>query len=201
MRSIYRIVIFLIRAYMRVFFHYRIINKDKLKEVEGCIVAANHISANDPPFIGAILPVEINTLAKKELFKIPLFARVLRFFNAIPIKRGTIDRQALLEAEKKLIAGQSLLIFPEGTRKSVRVKAGIGMIAMHTGKSIIPVQISNSDKFWDCFLGRKRVIITIGDKIELSDFKDLTDSKDDYRRIADHVMEKINELAYDNKNS
>jgi 1-acyl-sn-glycerol-3-phosphate acyltransferase len=39
------------------------------------------------------------------------------------------------------------LIFPEGTRKSSKPKAGIAILAYNTQAKVIPVNIKNSNKF------------------------------------------------------
>ncbi len=165
-----------------------------MKNIKNCILASNHISWFDPPFIGSIMPAEINYLAKSELFKNKFFGNFLRFVNAIPIKRGKVDRAAINRVEEKLAAGQSILLFPEGTRKSDKVKPGIGKIAIQTGKDIVPIFMKNSNNFKKCFSGKEKMKIVIGEKIRKEDYSQLDDSKDSYRYLANFIMEKINEL-------
>ena len=84
MRLSYRFLTWLIQVYMRIFYKYKIINPERLQNIDNCIIAANHISANDPPFLGGIIPREIFYLAKSELFKHKLFGKILKHFNVIP---------------------------------------------------------------------------------------------------------------------
>jgi len=179
---------------MKHLWHYKIIHKERIKNITNCILASNHISWFDPPFIGSIMPFEINYLAKSELFKNKLFGKLLAFLNVIPIKRGKVDRAAINRVEEKLASGQSILLFPEGTRKSNKVKAGIGKIAIQTGKDIVPIYMKNSNNFKKCISGKEKMKIVIGEKIKKEDYSNLDDSKDSYRYLANFIMDKINEL-------
>lgn len=194
MRKIYFLTCFLIRLIMKLFWHYKIINKERLKTIDNCIIAPNHISAYDPTFIGAIIPMEISYLAKIEIFKNPILARFLRLHNVIPIARRRIDRKAIENVEERLRSGHSMLIFPEGTRKSYKAKPGIGKIAIQTQKDILPIFMINSDNFWKCFLGKDRLKIVIGNKIKIDQLQHFKETKSDYRALADYILEKINEL-------
>jgi 1-acyl-sn-glycerol-3-phosphate acyltransferase len=185
---------------MKIFWNLEIIHPEKREHIENCLIASNHISYFDPPFIGSIIPIEIFFLAKAELFENPILKILLPRFNTIPIRRGTIDRNAIKQAEKILTDGNSLLIFPEGTRKNVKVKAGVGKIAFQMQKNIIPVYIKNSDHFLACFLRKKKLQIVFGDKINISRFSN-DDEKRIYYEIAEYTISKIYELENECKNS
>lgn len=194
MRKTYFLICFFIRLFMKLFWHYKIINKERLKTLDNCIIASNHISAYDPTFIGAIMPMEISYLAKIEIFKNPIFARFLKYVNAIPIARRKIDRKAIENVIEKLRSGHSMMIFPEGTRKSYKAKPGIGKIAIQTQKDILPIFMINSDDFRKCFFRKDRLKIVIGNKIKIDQLKHFKETKSDYRALADFILEKINEL-------
>ncbi len=201
MRLSYRFIIFMVRVYMRIFYNYKVVNRDYLKTIDGCLIAANHISANDPPFIGSIMPMEINYLAKIELFRKKIAAAFLLYVNAIPVKRGRIDIRAIKTVEEKLAKGQSVLIFPEGTRKSAKTKPGIGKIALETKKNILPILIKNTDDLKGCLFRKKRVEIIIGKIINTEPFQKETLEKQDYRDLAEYVMTVIRDLDNDHTNS
>jgi len=194
MRRSYAIITGCVRFMMNVLWRLEICGKEKLKNMENCIIAANHISAYDPPFIGSIIPIEIHYLAKWELFKNKLLAAILLSLNCIPIKRGKVDKNAITRVKIVLRKNRSILIFPEGTRKSSRVKSGIGKFALETKTDICPVYVENSTDFWGCFLGRKRLRIIIGDRIKADEFKAWEANKENYQKLSQYVMEKIFEL-------
>ncbi len=194
MRFFYNVITSSIRGIMRVFWNYKIINDERFDSIEGSIIAPNHIHLLDPPFIGSALKKEIYILAKFELFKNPLFGKLLRHLNSIPIKRGKVDRTAIKTAQNALTNGHSLMIFPEGTRKSTNVKAGIGKIAFETQKNIVPIFIKYPSSWLKSFFRMDSLKIVIGKKILISQFKKTEKIKDTYREIAEFTMQKIREL-------
>jgi len=198
MRTSYRLITSCIRFWMKIFWRLEIVNPERLQYMTNCIIAANHISAYDPPFIGSIIPTEIHYLAKNELFKNKLFGAVLKHLNAIPIRRGRIDKRAITMVKMVLRINHSILIFPEGTRKSTKVKSGIGKFAIDAKKDICPILIENSTSFWQCFTGKKKLRIFIGEKIKADTFKDLESNKENYQKIAENVMQTILNLGSEN---
>lgn len=179
---------------MKYIWRYKIIHPERLENLHNCIIASNHISWFDPPFLGAIMPIQINILAKSEIFKYKLFSKYLKAVNAIPIRRGTIDRNAFKIVKEKLSSGQSILLFPEGTRNSGKSRPGIGKIAIQTGRDILPIFVKNTDKLWECFLRKKKLIFVIGERIPQESYSDLDDKKDNYRSLANTIFSKICEL-------
>jgi 1-acyl-sn-glycerol-3-phosphate acyltransferase len=194
MRFSYSLCVAVTRAYLKILGNYEIIHKERLKDWVPCIVAANHISYHDPPFIGSILPEEISYMAKKELFANPIIGWFLRYLNSLPVTRGRIDRELLAEINSLLKKGNSILMFPEGSRKSFTVKPGIGILAYETKVSILPVYIENSNKIVQCLMRKKSVRIIIGERIDTKMYRELPANKDTYRKIAEDIMNEINRL-------
>lgn len=112
----------------------------------GCVFASNHVSHLDPPLVGSCIPREIHFLARKTLFKNAVFGHIIARANAIPVdlEKGmevsTFKRLAALAA-----AGESTLIFPEGTRSADGemgdAKGGTGMLACRMGLTVVPVRV------------------------------------------------------------
>jgi 1-acyl-sn-glycerol-3-phosphate acyltransferase len=114
------------------------------------ILAANHQGAGDIMIVLAFLPVHFRFAIKKELFDIPIFGWYLRRAGYFPI-----DRELVLSAYKMveqivgfLNAGDSVLIFPEGTRSTDgtlgKFKRGSLLAALKSGAPIVPLAISGS---------------------------------------------------------
>ena len=111
-----------------------------------CIIACNHQSFLDPPLVGCSLPKETYFFARKTLFKNPVLAYILRTCNTIPIDRDSnSDISAFKRVFSVLKNGQSLLMFPEGTRSHdgqlQEAQAGIGLIACKTQVPVVPVRV------------------------------------------------------------
>jgi len=200
MNLLYRISVFNLTLLRKILGN-RVIHKQRLAGSTNCIIAANHISYLDPPFIGSLIKKEINYLAKAELFHFKPFGKILRSVHAIPIKRGRIDCKAIEICSQRLQSGQALLIFPEGSRSSFQAKPGIGKIALQTRKDILPIYIANSNKFCATLFRKKRLTFVIGEKIKINNFIKYGDNKENYRRIANYVLEKINGLKNECENS
>ncbi|MCG8459057.1 MAG: 1-acyl-sn-glycerol-3-phosphate acyltransferase [Holophagales bacterium] len=113
----------------------------------GYIFMANHQSMYDIPALIAGMPGEVRFLAKKSLFKIPVFGWALSAGGFVPVDRG--NRQAASEtyqrATRILESGRSILIFPEETRSAdgrlLPFKRGGAVLAAKTGFPIVPVGI------------------------------------------------------------
>jgi len=123
---------------------------DNLPKNGSYILAANHQSHADPPIIGSCIKKQIYYIAKKELFEIPVLGWLIKKANAFPVDRAIADIGALKNALKILHSGNTLLIFPEGTRykpgKVRKLKNGAAMLSVAANSPVVPVAIINSDK-------------------------------------------------------
>jgi 1-acyl-sn-glycerol-3-phosphate acyltransferase len=88
-------------------------------------------------------------MAKDELFKSKLSARILGGLGGFPVRRGRPDRSALLRSLELLESGEILGIFPEGTRtpgaRFESLEEGFAYIALKSGAPIVPVAISGTE--------------------------------------------------------
>lgn len=162
------------------------------------ILAVNHISFYDPPLVGSMARREFNFLGKDTLFKKPMVGRILKMVKVISVKRGTIDRRAIEQCVEVLQKGESLILFPEGTRSRtgdfLDPKPGIGMIAHQARCTIVPAFVKGSDRLGDCLLGRKQLLVSFGDPITEQWLSSLQPEKGIYQKIADEVMNRIRDL-------
>lgn len=115
------------------------------------IIMANHQSYYDI-FLLLILPIFIHWMAKKELFKIPLFGWILNSIGAISIDRGNRGRaySSIKKAVKKIREGATVLVFPEGTRsvdgKLLPFNKGGFFLASLSRVPILPIVIQGTNK-------------------------------------------------------
>ena len=134
------------------------------------ILAANHLSNADPPFIGGWLSPALERrptfLAKEALFKGPLGV-LIRSLGAEPVKAGGSDIGAYRVAKAILDQGGVVAILPEGTRSFDGVmtepKPGVSLLATRTGTPVLPVGISGTDEL----IAREKVLPNIGSRIIL----------------------------------
>jgi len=124
---------------------------ERLDKNRPYIFIANHQSHIDIPILVQSLPgFQLRWIAKKTLAYVPFFGWALLASRHIVIDRA--DRagamSSLTKAKKKLAAGISVVIFPEGTRgvggRVGRFKRGAFLLAIKTKTPIAPVTISGS---------------------------------------------------------
>jgi 1-acyl-sn-glycerol-3-phosphate acyltransferase len=161
-------------------------------------MASNHVSYYDPPLIGSWQGRRMYFFTKQELFRNRLFGAILRSCNSLPVKRGTIDRQAIKLAVGAIHDGYGLVLFPEGTRSRtdqfLRAKAGLGIVARAAECPIVPTYLHGSNRLKDCFRRRTRLTIVYGEPLSVDWVKSFPAEKAGYQAMAETVMERIGDL-------
>jgi 1-acyl-sn-glycerol-3-phosphate acyltransferase len=162
------------------------------------IFAANHQSQFDILVLQGYLGVNFRWLAKKELFKIPIWGPAMRRAGYIPIDRshGKQAIKSLDEAAQKIAAGDSVIIFPEGTRskdgKLHDFKAGAMVLAIKSGVPIVPVAILGTYEILPkgkLLMNPGKVQIRVGRPIETKNY-----SSRDKHELAKVSQEAVTEL-------
>lgn len=196
MKAYYRIISKVSFIVFKYIFGLKVIGKENLRDVfsQRCIIASNHMSNFDPPLIGSTMPVAIHFMAKEELFKFKPFAWLIAKFNATPVKRGVVDKRALNTINKILNNDETIVIFPEGSRKSFTAKPGIALLAMNTKSAILPIYIENSNHLFRSLLRIKKLKMYIGKPIKPEYYQNLELNKDNYREFSHEILNIINGL-------
>jgi 1-acyl-sn-glycerol-3-phosphate acyltransferase len=114
------------------------------------VFMANHQSDFDIFIVLAYVPGQFRWIAKKELFKVPVFGPAMRRAGYIEIDRQHHEKalKSLDEAAAKIKEGKSVMTFPEGTRsrdKTIKpFKQGVFYLAVQSGVPITPISIIGS---------------------------------------------------------
>ncbi|HEY1953580.1 MAG TPA: lysophospholipid acyltransferase family protein [Gemmatimonadaceae bacterium] len=124
----------------------RVHGGENLVDGQTYIFASNHISWFDVPALAKILPRH-KFVAKAELFKVPIFGKAMRAAGMIEIQRE--NRKAAFGAydvaASRIRAGNSVVVFPEGTRGRdypLRpFKKGPFVLAIAAGVPILPIVV------------------------------------------------------------
>src|ERR1700730_17558966 len=115
-----------------------------------CLFVANHTSSADAPAVVGAIPRRIAILLKESLFKYPIVGQAFHLARFIPVNRKERDSalESLEKAIESLRAGQSFLIYPEGTRspdgRLQDFKKGAVVMAIKAGVPIVPVACSGA---------------------------------------------------------
>src|SRR5512135_2755890 len=99
-------------VFFKVMFGFRVIGRDNLPKTGPVILASNHASYLDPPFVGTGAPRQVNFLAKEELFNRPWKRFIMRNWKAIPVRREQLDKAVLKTVLDRLKAGEGVGLFP-----------------------------------------------------------------------------------------
>lgn len=191
LKQIIRIIVrTAIRIYFVVVHRVKVIGTENIPKdkKEPLIYCGNHRTYNDPPLIVVTAKRHVRFLAKEELRKNPFFAFLGVVFDGIYVKRDSKDISALKTTLKALKDGESIALFPEGTRNGVekgqKTKDGAAFFAVKTGAKVIPVGITGGIKPFD------KMTIKYGEPMDFSNR-----SKEELDEITDEIMNKIVELT------
>jgi len=191
------LVKFVFRIYFKTFHDFQVEGLENIPKEGALLIASNHLSNADPPAIGSFsgLVRDSRFVAKKELFEIPVFGWFFRHCNYIPVdrQRQIGDFGALKEVVHALDNGESVIMFPEGTRsktgKPQKPKSGIGFLVYKTGVPVLPVRITGTFG-WPWV---RKIRIKFGKVMHLT--KDETlEPKAQYKEFANKIMEQINSI-------
>lgn len=114
------------------------------------VIIGNHMSLLETALLHAFLRPrrDFTFVIKRSLLNVPFFGDIMRALNAIPVDRVNPrdDFKAVMEeGEKRLKAGQSVIVFPQSTRSSTFDPAEFNTIgvklARHAGAPVIPLAL------------------------------------------------------------
>jgi 1-acyl-sn-glycerol-3-phosphate acyltransferase len=125
----------------------RVAGAQNVPHNRAAVFCSNHQSNVDPPILFDALHPRMHILYKAEIDAIPILARSFRLGGFIPIDRR--NKEAALRAIEvgaaSIRAGNSFLIFPEGTRSRsgelLPFKKGGFIMALQAQVPIVPVAV------------------------------------------------------------
>ena len=200
MSPVYGIFHYAFSVFYGMFFRGDVIGVENLPATGGFLVAANHASFFDPPFIGCQVPRQIAYFARKTLWKGGLASWWLDAVGTIPVDRdGGQDVSAIKRVLKAIKDERGLILFPEGTRSQdgqlQTAKAGVGLIACRTQVPVVPVRIFGSFEAYG--KGAKvprfgtRVTVIFGAPILPASYDESSAGKERYQIASERIMARI----------
>ncbi|MDR3144111.1 MAG: 1-acyl-sn-glycerol-3-phosphate acyltransferase [Puniceicoccales bacterium] len=200
---VYRIVVFIAKIMFRELFDGDVYGDENIPRHGPCLLACNHLSYFDPPFIGsAVSNREVFSMARSSLFRTKFRNWLFRNMNCVALNRGGADVAAIRAALRLLKNGKCLMIFPEGTRSKDgshgSVHAGVGMLACRTRVQVIPCRIfgtfeimGRGRKFFDW---NRKATIVFGTALKPADYMPPDAYKRDYEYSAAVIMEAVRSI-------
>ncbi|NBO38619.1 1-acyl-sn-glycerol-3-phosphate acyltransferase [bacterium] len=123
---------------------------------EQFILVSNHRSNLDPLLV-FVVGRPLVFLAKKSVLKTPVIGWWMKLCGDVPVDRGekTSREQSLALMKERLQTGDSLLIYPEGTRQTDPnvplgpFKDGAFHLAAQSGVPIVLLVLNRTDRVWE----------------------------------------------------
>ncbi len=206
-RIVHGVACTVVGGFVKLFWPWKFTDMENFTDVakkQGVVVIMNHVSNLDPviPIISAYFKgVTLRPIYKSEFAENP----VLRWFfmrgGGIPVHRHTADLTAIRTAQRALENGESILIFPEGTRvkegeESV-IHKGFALMAQLAGADVVPMAIVGARDVTP--RGKKiprpgRIFLKVGKPLV---FKELhsTKRKDQLEEIETKSVERVFEMV------
>ncbi len=185
----------------RLFFHLRVVHRERMLQNGPVILAMNHQSYLDPPLAGITCDRAVYFLARRTLLDVPLLGRLLPKLNVIPVNQEGIDRSALKALIRVLKAGNAALVFPEGSRTvdgSLQpAEPGMGLVIAKTLAPVVPMRIFGAHQALPRGGGGLHFVpitIVIGEPIFFTAADLDPPGKDVYKRLSQRVMNAIADL-------
>jgi 1-acyl-sn-glycerol-3-phosphate acyltransferase len=119
---------------------FRVYGRDRIPLNGPLVLCFNHFSWIDPWAFGSVCPRTVYYVAKQEAHDNPFIGPLIRFFGTSSIRRGESDREAIRVMREVVRRGDTLGMFPEGTRQEREpgpVRSGAAMIAVQEGVPVV----------------------------------------------------------------
>ena len=180
----YGIARFLLRLFALLLFRFHCQGRHHIPRRGGALVCANHQSMLDPPLVGMAARRHLAYLARKTLFKQPLFGWFLRKVDGIPLDRGGMGFAGIKATLKSLKAGSVVVIFPEGTRSKTgelqQLKGGFIALVRRAKVPLVPCGLIGAHECLPRGTGMirfRRIRCVYGKPISVSEIESLSDEQ------------------------
>lgn len=203
MTPVYGVCHYALRVMFDMFFRGEVVGLENLPKTGAFLIAANHASHLDPPFIGCHVPRQMCFFARKTLWSGRVASWWLDAVGTIPVDRdGGQDVAALKRVLRALAEGKVMILFPEGTRsldgKLQPAKPGVGFIVCKTQVPVVPARIFGSFEAFGKGAKAPRlgspVMVVFGKPIQPAVYDDPRAGKERYQIASARIMAEVAKL-------
>lgn len=187
---------------------FRVLGKVEITGIENVpknspyLIAINHISIYDPPFVIAFWPVSPEAVGAVDIWEKSGQSTLAKLYGGIQVHRGEYDRRLIEQMQAVLRSGRPLLIAPEGGRSHTpglrKAYPGMAYMVNQLNVPAIPVGLvgTTEDYFRHAIRGKRPTLeMRVGKPLKLPG----VEGKGQVRRAslqhnADLIMYRIAEL-------
>lgn len=199
----------LVNKYLKKYANIKIKGNENLKQIKTpTIFICNHLSNADGLVLDkALKEVNPTFVAGIKLSNNAMTSIGMNVVKTTPINPNSVDKEGIKKMIRLIKQGESLLIFPEGTRSRVgsliEAKRGILLIASMTGAPIVPIGLYGTEKLLPISkeedMGAETfrhadVYIYIGEQFDFPKRQKDQDKKEYEAFAINYAMRKIAEL-------
>jgi 1-acyl-sn-glycerol-3-phosphate acyltransferase len=193
---VYSILRLIALVLCKIFFRLDVVGVEHIPKKGAFILVSNHVSFLDPIALGVACPRKLNYMGRHDLFRNPIFSRLLTACCTFPVKRDSADPGAFKKAIRLIKDGKALVLFPEGRRShyndaSSMPEPGIGFLYSKLEVTVIPAFIKGSHLALPKaahFIRPAKISVCFGRQISI-------ERRMPYQDIAIKIMDNIRHLS------
>lgn len=153
-------------------YRFRVLGQDRVPRNGPVVLASNHDSLLDIPFLALATPRPVWFMAKHELYRGRFSAWFFHVLGGFPVRREGPDLAAIRAALAVVEAGMALAMYPEGTRSHdfLPFLPGAAWVALATGAPLVPVGVRGTAEAMprgSAVPRRTRVTLAFGHPVDL----------------------------------
>jgi len=128
---------------------------EHLNEEDNYLFVSNHKSLLDSPVLMTFVKKPLSFISKMEMKKAPILSNWMSLLQCLFLDRSNSRKglKTILQGIEQMKLGDHLAIFPQGTRSKedsfLPFKAGSFKLATKSGKPILPIAISGTDRIFE----------------------------------------------------
>lgn len=178
-------------------------NRDRLDGLRGPVIfVANHHSHLDTTLLLTSIPLpwrhELVVAAAADYFFDTRFKAALAgwAYGAVPMERKKVSRRSADRAADLLLAGWSLLVFPEGGRSpdgwGQPHKGGAAYLATRLGLPVVPIHMDGTGRVLpkgSRLPSPERVVVNFGEPLRPAEGSDARSFVSEIERAIDHLAD------------
>lgn len=175
------------------FFHFKYYGEKIPFDGGPYIIVGNHHSLLDVIPIALTIKEPVHFIAKNELWKGGLMKKFVVKCECIPVSRDGNDSSALIKSLRYLKNGESVAIFPEGTRNKsdqrfLPFKSGAAAISIMSKRPIVPVVQIRKIRFM------RKEYIYYGKPVEFTEFYGKKPTEADIAACDQKLLDEMNAI-------